>query len=86
MALEYITKGDTIKIDVIKVLIDHEDERDVYETLSTNTDASVEDFLRYEIINSSFGLASNCARNAVHMKPYFGKHAYTLQTVVELFK
>ena len=78
MALEYITQGDTIKIDVTKVLIDHESEDDIYATLATNYDATVEDFLRYEIINSGCGLISNCARNAVPMKPYFGKHAYSI--------
>ena len=86
MGLEYIVKGDTIKIDVTKVLIDHEEEEQIYDTCAKDTTATIEDYLRFKIINSSFCLCSNVARNAVPMKPYIGKEAYTIQSVVEMLK
>ena len=73
MGLRYIRKGDTIKIDVSKVLIDHEDEDHLQETLLAKPSAKIENYLRYEIINSSFCILSNTCKNAVPLKPYFGK-------------
>ena len=42
--------------------------------------------MRYSTVNSSLCLSANCARNAAGMKPYLGKHAYTVQTLIELYK
>ena len=38
LALEYIIKGDTMKIDIAKVLIDHETEGDIKNTVANNKD------------------------------------------------
>ena len=38
------------------------------------------------MVNSSLCLSANCARNAQGMKPYLGKHAYTVQTLIELYR
>lgn len=74
-AISYLVKGDTIKLDVIKCLIDIEEG---YE--------ADHDHLRYSIINSGLCLVANCARNAVRYKSCMGKHAYSLATVLELIK
>lgn len=42
--------------------------------------------MRYSIINSGLCLTANCAKNAVKYKRFIGKHAYSLQTVIELMK
>ena len=77
--LQYIKKGDLIKLDVVKVLLDHESEEAIEESLKTN-------HLRFSIINSGLCLTANCAKNAVKWKRLLGKHAYSLQTVIELAK
>ena len=86
MGLEYIGKGDVIKLDVIKILIDHESEQELDDKIASNPSLKKEDYLRYSMINCSLCISANCARNAAPMKPYIGHHAYTIQTAIEIIK
>ena len=86
LALEYICKGDTIKMDVTKVLIDHETESDIAVTLANKEESRIEDYLRYNLINSQFCLLANIASTAVPYKPYIGGGAYTVTSVIEILK
>lgn len=56
-ALDYLIKGDIFKMDIIKVLIDHESEAEITSEKKT-------DFLRYEINNNDFGLSSRASYTA----------------------
>ena len=76
-ALKYLIKGEIVKLDVIKCLIDIE-EQDLPEDTTNH--------LRYSIINTGLCLVANCARNAIKYKSCLGKNAYSVQTVVELIK
>lgn len=46
----------------------------------------VEDYLRYTIINMSFGLIANAAAGAGPWKPYIGKVAYDIFGFIETCK
>lgn len=61
-ALDYIVKGDLIKIDVTKMLLDHEDESELKSEEERNNK------LRYQIINSSFNIPAKCNRRASSWK------------------
>lgn len=76
-AIDYLVKGDIIKMDVIKCHIDIEPGEEV---------ENMNNHLRYSIINSGLCLVADCARNAVRYKSCMGKHAYSVQTVMELVK
>lgn len=82
MALSYAAKGQTIKLDVVKVLLDHESEEEIQTNLDTNPeykDSVMEHYFRYMIINSSLCLSADVGRNAISMKKRgLGPHAYTI--------
>ena len=78
-AIKYLAKGDLLKHDAVEVLLDHETPEDILPDVQLNC-------MRYSLINSGVALIANCARNAVSLKPKIGKHAYTVQTVIELFR
>ncbi len=69
-ALNWLAKGDTIKMDVNKVLIDVEDEADISETEERHSK------IRYSVINSGVGLIAKITHSAVYHKPYMGKLCY----------
>lgn len=71
-------KGDTIKVDLFKILLDHEKEQDIKGDLFSH--------LRYSIINTSLLLVGSTAKNAVPLKPYIGKSAYTFSAIIEILK
>jgi len=81
-ALSYVGKGHTIKLDVVKVILDHDTEEELLNNLETNPaykDSKREDFFRYMIINSSLCLSADVGRNAIGMKNKgLGPHAYTI--------
>lgn len=64
MGLEYVSKGDTIKVDIIKILIDHESEEEIHAMIEKNPKEKLTNYLQYSIINTSFCLGANCSRNA----------------------
>lgn len=77
-SLNYIKKGDLVKVDVLRVLMDYPKEEDIK--------GDVNKHLRYSIINSNLCLTANCAKNAGKWKSVFGQEAYSIQTVIELIK
>lgn len=90
-ALSYVAKGQTIKIDVVKVLLDHESEQEIEDKLNNDPaypeHKKFEDHFRYMIINSHLCLTADVGRNAIGMKKKgLGPTAYTIQTVIELMK
>lgn len=78
-ALNYIIKGDIIRIDINKVLIDCENEEsipDVDKTLN----------LRYSIINSNFSTPAKVAHAAVYYKRCCGGKAYEIAALREFLR
>ena len=45
MGLEYVAKGDLIKIDILKILIDHESEEEIERTLQSDSGKKITDYL-----------------------------------------
>lgn len=60
-----LIKGDIIKMDVIKALVDHESEEEL-------NPSERQEKLRYVLINSSFALPAAVANSAIPLKKYFG--------------
>ena len=86
-ALTFLVKGDVIKTDISKVLMDYEDEASLNQAKQENpTKVDFNDHIRYSNICVNFALIANCNRNAAGMKKCLGQGAYTLQTVIEMFK
>ena len=79
-------KGQTIKADIVKVLLDYETEEELYEAAKNDPSLNIQDHLRYCNINSSLVISAKCAKNAVNMKKYIGGSAYTISTVREIIK
>ena len=77
-ALNFVVKGDLIKVDIIKILIDVDSEEELYNRLNSESDLKIENYLRYSFINSGLCISANIARNASDLKPRFGQHAYTI--------
>ena len=67
--LEALVKGQTIKIDICKTLLDYETEEEIK--------GEKEEHLRYCLINTSLLLIGATAKNGAYLKPYIGKTAYT---------
>ena len=76
--LNALVKGQIIKVDLFKILLDHENE-------NTITGNKI-DFMRYCIINSSLLLVGSSARKAVPLKPYVGKKTYTIIAIFEILR
>jgi len=76
--LNYVLKGDVIKVDIVKILIDCNSEEELQECLNNDDNFKIEDHLRYSFINSNLCVSANIAKNAASMKPKFGQHAYTI--------
>lgn len=60
-ALDYIVKGDLVRYDVGKILIDHESEDLIKEEALNHN-------LRYSIINSVFGISAKIVHTAIGFK------------------
>lgn len=63
-AIGFILKGQTIKIDAVKVLIDYDNEEQLREAAAKDSSIKLSDYMRYSCVNSSLCLSANCARNA----------------------
>jgi diacylglycerol kinase family enzyme len=61
-ALDYIVKGDVIKFDLTRVLLDHE-----YPPEDTNSKEYISHY-RYQIINSSFNVPAKINHRAMQWK------------------
>ena len=77
-ALEFLIKGNTIKVDVIKILIDFESEKEIIDSKKNDESILIENHLRYSIINTSLCTSANCSKNAQYMKQKIGSAAYTI--------
>jgi len=75
-ALDYLRKGDTVKMDLNKVLIDADSEADV-------PVADRFEKLRYSVINASIGFIAKTVHKAASAKSWAGKHAYVYSGVSE---
>ena len=84
--LNYLIKGDLIKSDVFEALLDHENVEEVKAKARQNPSFNAMSNLRYCVINTSLLLVGLTAKNAVPMKPYIGKTAYTVSCINELCK
>lgn len=84
--LDAISKGDVVKIDLVKILLDYKDEDELKDAIAKDPTIRVQDHLRYSANNCSLCMSANCARNAQWMKSRLGKHAYAIQTAIELTK
>ena len=76
-AIADIIKGDTIRLDLGRVMIDHEAEEAIPEYKKL-------DMLRYSIINTSFSMPAKFAAAASSYKAIFGKYAYQAGTLRKL--
>jgi len=77
-ALRYICKGETIKIDANRTLLDHETEEDIT--------GNSYDHMRYSLANVSFGFTAKVALEAIAYKGCCGKAAYQLAAMKLLIK
>ena len=85
--LKYLLKGNIIKMDILKALLDHESEDEVISKAESTKGFDRNDFLRYSIINTSLLLVGLTAKNAKDWgKQYIGSTAYTVSCIVELIK
>jgi hypothetical protein len=73
--LDFIIKGNLIKMDIFKILLDYEDEESLMKDIGV---VDMHNHLRYEVINCSFCLVANCATNASWLKASLGQKAYTI--------
>ena len=83
--LQYLLKGNTIKMDIFRALLDHETEADVYKRAAEGK-IKLNDCLRYSVVNTSLLLVGLTAKNAAPMKAYLGSTAYTISCINEIFK
>ena len=79
-------RGHVIKVDVIKTLIDYNSEEELINAAKKDPTINIYNQMRYSAINCSLAISANCAKNAKWMKSTLGKHAYTIQTAIELFR
>ena len=77
-ALDWLIKGDVIKMDVNKVLLDHEDE---IEIPAEQRNAK----FRYSVINAAVGFIAKITHLAVKHKKYMGKGCYISSATVNFF-
>ena len=78
--LDYICKGETIKVDTIQCLLDHESEETLPEGLERFN------FCRHSIINNGFAMPPMIAFKAKSWKTCCGKTSYTIATLIEAIK
>lgn len=79
-ALDYICKGETIKVDTARVLLDHDSEDSLPQGLERLN------FCRHMIINSGCAMPPLIAFKAKYWKTCCGKTSYAIATLVEAMK
>lgn len=80
IALDYIIKGECIKIDTVRVLMDHESE----DTLPEGNDRL--NYCRHMMINSAVAMPAKIANTAIPLKGCCGTKSYELATLWEACK
>ncbi|CDW71902.1 diacylglycerol kinase [Stylonychia lemnae] len=76
-ALNFIVKGDLLKYDVVKILIDYQNEKDI-------PDNALYNHHRYSIINTVIGLMAKINHNAQNYKQWPLINPYQISAFVEL--
>ena len=76
-AIEFILKGETVKMDVNKVLMDAENEDEIPIEEKTSR-------MRYSIINASIGFIAKAVHRAKIHKNYVGNLCYTTAGFFEI--
>jgi hypothetical protein len=66
--------------------MDFESEDDLLNAIRNDPSIDFNKHLRYSNLNVVFGLMANCNKNAAPRKAMLGKHAYTLQVIIEMMK
>lgn len=84
--LDYLLKGNTIKMDVMEAVLDHESREEVMQKAKDTPSFNPFKHLRYSCINTQLLLVGLTAKNAVPMKPYIGSTAYTISCIIELIR
>jgi diacylglycerol kinase family enzyme len=84
--LSQLKAAQTVEYDLVKILIDYESEDELLQAIEADPSIQLHDHLRYSVINSSLCVAANVSKNAVSLKPKIGKHAYAVQSCIELLK
>lgn len=79
-ALDYICKKEIIKVDSVRILLDHESEDTLPEGIERLN------FCRYMMINSGASMPSLVAFKAKAWKACCGKTSYTIATLIEAIK
>ena len=82
--MKYIMSGQTVKVDLVKILIDYESEEELNDAIRKNATIKKENHLRYSCLNSGFALVAKVNAKAAWMKPYIGGLAYDVQAFKEL--
>ena len=80
IALNFIVKGECIKIDTIRVLADHESE----DTLPEGNDRL--NYCRHMMINSALAMPAKIANTAIPLKNCCGTKSYEIATIWEACK
>jgi len=70
-ALDYIKKGDLLKVDLNRVYIDADTFEEI-EALDISEDEKFER-VRYSLINAATGFVAKCVHSAIKVKRYFGQ-------------
>jgi len=79
-ALNYLVKGECIKMDTVKVLMDHEDEESLPEGLDRIN------YCRHMLINSALAMPAKIANTAIPLKNCCGTKSYEIVTIWEACK
>lgn len=79
-ALNYICKGETIKVDTVRVLLDNATEDTLPEGMARY------DFCRHMVINSGCAMPPLVSLKAKPYKQCCGKSSYTIATILEACK
>jgi diacylglycerol kinase (ATP) len=77
LAIDFILKGETVKIDVNRVIMDAETEDSIPEQ-------DRESRMRYSLINASIGFIAKCVWRGLGLKRYFGNFCYQAAAVYEM--
>ena len=78
-ALDWLVKGDIIKMDVNKVLLDYESEDEIPDTEERNQK------FRYSVINAAVGYIAKVVHKAGYHKPYTGSGCYVSSATYNFF-
>lgn len=79
-ALDWLVTGDTVKMDVNKVLVDYEHESEIPECEVRSSQ------FRYSVINAAIGFIAKVVHKADALKPYTGRGCYKAAGIYNFFK